>query len=192
MAKILPIFFLWLSGHPKNPIEISEWIDEAYGLLEEALLNEDESSGIDTTPIVPFELNYKYLIKRVPQILLPSLRKIQGDIIPRVRTQKYGTEIVCDLVLYKKQHGQYPDTLEELWQSDEDRQIATELYDGFVYEKTDDSFKLYHVGQNGVDEKGRYKIPKYDPNDADLEGLLNRKPEQDDILIWPVELEGNH
>lgn len=181
--------FLWFQGQPNDPKVLSEWVDESYSILEEAVQKENSSLQIDTDSLIPFELNYEYLIKRVAQISLPTFRKIQGDIIPKVRTQKYGTEIVCDLALYKKQHGQYPDTLDELWYSEEQKQASLELYGGFIYEKIGDSFKLYHVGQNRVDEKGHYKLSKYDPNDGVFGGLLNMKPEQDDVLIWPDELE---
>lgn len=182
-------FFMWLSGQLNSPALLSEWVDESYSLLEEALQNKEESSGIGMNSIIPFELNYEYLIKRVPQILLPSFNKVQGEILPRVRTQKRGTEIVCDLVLYKKQHGQFPDELDKLWESEEDKQTPLELYSGFVYEKLGDGFKLYHVGQNGIDEKGHYKKPGYDPNDVTYYEIMELKPKPDDILIWPDELE---
>ena len=183
-------FFMWLSGQLNDPVVLSEWVDEAYDLLGEALQNEDGSSGIDAAPI-HFELNYKYMIKRIAQILLPSFKRIQGDIIPKVRTQKYGTVVVCDLVLYKKQHGWYPDVLDELWQAGEDGQTVSEIYAGFVYNKTNDSFKLSHVGQNGIDEKGHYKKPDFDPNDITYYEIMELKPKPDDILIWPDELENS-
>ena len=182
-------FFPWLSGQPNDPKVLSRWVDESYGLLEEAVQHENESSEADTGLYIPFELNYEHLIKRVSQILLPTFRKIRGDIIPRVRTQKLGTEIVCDLALYKKQYGQYPETFNELWKSKEDKQVSLELYSGFVYEKLGDSFKLYHVGQNGIDEDGHYQQPEIDPNDITFDEIMEMKPEPDDILIWPDDLE---
>jgi hypothetical protein len=184
-------FFMWLSGQLNDPVVLSEWVDEAYDLLGEALQNEDESSKINTTPVIPFELNYKYVIKSITQILLPSFRRIQGETLPRVLTQKQGTEIICDLAFYKKQHGQYPETFNELWQAKEDSQVSLELYSGFVYEKLDESFKLYHVGQNGIDEKGHYKKPDFDPNDITYYEIMELKPKPDDILIWPDELENS-
>lgn len=181
--------FLWFSGQPKDPKVLSKWFDEAYCLLEEAVQHESGLSKINTDIHIPFELNYKYMIKRITQILLPSFKRIQGDTIPRVRTQKLGTEIVCELVLYKKQHGQYPNTLDEIWRSEEDNQIVSERYAGFIYEKIDGSFKLYHIGQNGIDEKGCYKMSQIDVNDITFGKILEMKPEPDDILIWPDELE---
>ncbi|MEN8127496.1 MAG: hypothetical protein ABFR90_06780 [Planctomycetota bacterium] len=179
--------FLWFSGYPNDPNVLSGRVDEAYDLLEEAIQSENGISEIDSDIHTPFELNYKYLIKSLAQISLPSFKKIQGDILPRILAQKLGTEIVCDLVLYEKQYDQYPDNLNQLWPLQEG-QIAAGQYSGFVYEKAGDSFKLYHVGQNGIDEGGHYQMPDIDLNNITFDKIMDMKPELDDILIWPDEL----
>jgi hypothetical protein len=178
--------FFWFCGLPKNPGVISGWIDESYGPLEQTdKTNQNGWVKIDTYGMVPFELNCKYMVSRLVQTVLPSYKRVQ-DIFDSTLTRKKGTELFCDLVLYQKQHGQYPDTLDTLWPSDEERQAASEQYAGFVYHKTEKNFMLHHIGLNNINDKGKYEMPEWDPNGLSIE---RRNPTKDDILIWPEKLE---
>ncbi len=175
---------MWFSGMPKDPAIISEWIDEIYASLEEVL----EKGNLDFEEtgrknIGSFELNCKYVARQMLQITLPAFKKINDEILPRLDRQKRGTEIICDLVLYKKQHRRYPNTLDELRSSETEKQIAQDRHRGFLYQKIKDNFLLYHIGQNGIDENGKRasrccgsgpEDSRYDP-----------KKTADDILIWP-------
>jgi hypothetical protein len=183
--KLSRIIF-WFCGLPRNPDVISDWMDEAYAPLEQAIA-QNKFPEIDTFNI-PFELNYRYLVRRLTQTAFSSYKRIQ-EIFDKIRINRKGTEIVCDIVFYRNQQGQYPNTLDNLRASDEERQAASDLYSGFVYHKTDSGFMLYHIGRNGVDEGGRYKMPAWDPNNLSIEQLHKMKPEPDDILIWPEEVE---
>lgn len=188
------VITFWLGGLPKDPMKASSMIDEEWDAQRDELGKTITKAPqidelFDDLVQTGFQFNYRKFVSASIQMAFIGFEKIQNEIFPKVRTKKEGLEIVCELVLYKKQHECYPNSIEKLRSSNKEKQDASQLYDGFVYEKTDDSFKLYHVGQNGIDENGHYQRPEYDPNDLDFEKLMNRTPEPDDILIWPEELE---
>ena len=117
---------MWFSGMPKDPAVISEWIDEVYAPLEEVLEKgqlDFEETGREN--IGSCELNCKYVARQMLQITLPAFKKINDDILPRLDRRKRGTGIVCDLVLYEKQHGRYPNTLNELRFPETEKQVAS-------------------------------------------------------------------
>lgn len=71
---------------------------------------------------------------------------------------------------YFLEHQYWPEQLAEL-NIDEAAYVRTDPLNGksFVYEKTDDNFRLYSLGPNGIDD-----------------GSINNPREQkDDILLWP-------
>jgi hypothetical protein len=171
-----------LLGLPKDPVIISGWVDDVYGPFKEGIKTGTDGFPKDTQP---FELNYNYLIYQLSQIVRPSFEKID-KILNQVQTKKNGAELVCDLVNYKRQHGQFPDTLEQL----EMLTVSAESCKGFVYQKTENSFILYNIGPNNLDEKGVYRMSEYDPNEG-LDGFLDMKVEADDVLIWPKELDAS-
>lgn len=182
------IIMLWLGGFPNDPIEIFHLIEDEWDIRKDTL-KEKQAKPPQLHDLIPTGLcNYKKFVDASMDLSFSLLEKEKG-IFEEYGFKKEGITLICDLVVYKKQCGQYPNTLDDLWASEEEEQIVSGLCNGFIYEKTGDSFKLYHVGQNGIDENGEYKMPPYDPNDS-MAGLFgNRKPKPDDILIWPVELE---
>lgn len=181
---------MWFGGLPKDPMEISRTIDHEWKTAKKSLHDNDvDFPKIDELFKTSVQFNYINLMKTSVKFSFSLFKKME-EILERSKTQKEGIVLACDLVLHKKRHGQYPDALEELWSSKEDKQTASELYSGFVYEKTGDSFKLYHIGPNEIDENGVHLPPKFDPNDVSFEGFMEMKPESDDILIWPEKLIG--
>jgi hypothetical protein len=176
--------FMWAAGLPKDPVVISEWADEAYTPLEKTLEEEQlDFEDIQGGGLTSLELNYKYILRQMIQLALPSFKKINDEILPRVDRQKRGTEIVCDLVLYKKQHGQYPNTLDELEFSDEEKRTVSDIYSGFMYQKIKNDFLLYHIGSNGIDEKGLRDSRRC--GSASEDSRCEKEQPADDILIWP-------
>ena len=172
---------LWFSGLPSDPKTLSDWIDDAYRPDEVAVSNEFFEAEPPTAP--GFELNYRYGIRKVVSVSSLSLSQIP-PLFYKQRMQSIGAEIICDLVRFKRQHGQFPETLNELEQG----LTASGKFAGFIYEESDNTFRMYHVGQNGIDEQGKYEMPPLDFNDFSYETLSNRKPITDDIMIWPKEL----
>jgi hypothetical protein len=176
--------FILAAGLPKDPVLVSEWVDEVYAPFEEALgkggLDSEEVNKENTGP---FELNYKYAVRQAVQLTFPSFKKINNDILLRSERQKRGTEIVCDLVLYKKKHGEYPNKLNELGSSEAEKQTVSDMYSGFMYRKINNDFLLYHIGQNGIDENGQRESRRCGSSPEDSQ--CDKKQTADDILIWP-------
>ena len=176
--------FILAAGLPKDPALVSEWVDEVYAPFEEALgkggLDSEEVNKENTGP---FELNYKYAVRQTVQLTFPSFKKINDDILLRAERQKRGTEIICGLVLYKKQHGQYPNAIDELMAPEAKKQAASDRCDGFMYQRIENDFLLYHIGQNGIDEKGQRASKRCCPGPE--ESQCDKNQTADDILIWP-------
>jgi hypothetical protein len=176
--------FLCAAGLPKDPAVMSEWVDEVYAPFEKVLeQGQLDFEDVNKEKAGPFELNYKCAVRLTLQLTFPAFKKIHDEIFPRVDRQKRGTEIVCDLVLYKNQNGRYPNTLDELESSGAGKQVASDRYSGFLYQKIKDDFLLYHRGQNGIDENGQRDSRRCGPGPEDSQG--DKDQTADDILIWP-------
>ena len=87
------------------------------------------------------------------------------------------------MVLYKKQHGQYPNALDELIAPEAEKQAVSDICDGFMYQRIENDFLLYHIGPNGTDEKGQRDFKCCDSGPEDSQ--CDKKKTADDILIWP-------
>ena len=76
----------------------------------------------------------------------------------RKKTITRGIRILIALRRYKNEFGAWPGKLDEIRSELASEIFVDPLNNGeFVYELTDDGFKLYSKGENKIDEDGRYK-----------------------------------
>jgi len=76
----------------------------------------------------------------------------------RALVNQRGMYIMVALRRYKNEHGQWPQTLDRI-KPLVDEDVLTDPHNNgpFVYKLTDDSFILYSIGKNNIDEAGRKK-----------------------------------
>jgi hypothetical protein len=93
----------------------------------------------------------------------------------RAIAKKRGCQIMIALRRYKNENDHWPRSLEDI-KSFVPGEILIDSMNGgnFVYELTDENFRLYSKGFNNIDENGRYE--SHWPQDA----------QPDDRLIWPL------
>lgn len=98
--------------------------------------------------------------------LIPSLSRA-NFLRTRGETERQATAAIANIMAWKQQHGSLPDSLEVFG----DRNFVRDPFTGqrFQYRKDGDSFTLYSLGGNGVDDGG-----VHDP-----------KAETNDVLFWP-------
>ncbi|MBC8391989.1 MAG: hypothetical protein H8E17_05425 [Deltaproteobacteria bacterium] len=183
--KKLEIFISWFTM-PKTPQTLAEHIDDVYERIYDMSLKdlsqEQESS--------PFEMNWTLLIKSFFEIDLKNCQ-LQIDLEDRKDFYRNVYRIYIALRKYKNKYGFWPDTLNQLTEFTTEETLVDPFNEGgLAYQKTGDNFILYSKGKNGIDEKGRCQWPEYDPNEISRDDYNKRGPIQDDILLWPDELEG--
>jgi hypothetical protein len=108
------------------------------------------------------------------------------------QTQKNGCRILCALWRYRRLHGDWPASLDELKALIPSSVLIDPCNGGdYVYRVTGNQFRLYSRGNNGKDDEGRRDSPQ-DPRK--LLTLCNQKEllkalrmELDDVVLWPHE-----
>jgi hypothetical protein len=125
------------------------------------------------------KFNYRYMIDMMAAMLEGPYHKIHDTYLRNIG-QHRGFQLIIALRRYKNEHGQWPDSLDNV------KSLAPpELFvdpvnnDSFVYRLTEDGFTFYSKGKNNIDEDGLRNII-FDPNDP-------KWPEtkEDDHIIWP-------
>ena len=103
------------------------------------------------------------------------------DIYLQSLARRHASRILIALRRYKKNHNQWPGSLEEI-KGAADAEIFVDPVNGgdFVYKLTDEGFRLYSRGENGIDEEGEWNV-EIDPN----EPKWPIAPTEDDRLYWP-------
>jgi len=100
----------------------------------------------------------------------------------RLLTCRRGIRILIELRHYKNQTGHWPESLEQIKQFVPAEALVDPHNEsangGFVYKLTDDGFKLYSKGQNGVDEDGQHKDEG--PDDWPIWPPRGRKPKTEE------------
>lgn len=98
--------------------------------------------------------------------LTPALSRAHF-IKTRAETQRRASLLVTNLMAYRQQHGQLPDSLAAFG----GREFVTDPFSGlpFTYRREGNDFVLYSLGDNGVDDGGIH-----DP-----------KTETNDVVYWP-------
>lgn len=108
-------------------------------------------------PTIMLRLNYRYLVERLTEILEPAYYRIH-DTYLRTISQQRGTRLTIALRRYKNKTGFWPVNLDDI-KSMAPAEIFVDPINGgdFVYEITEENFRLYSKGKNNIDEDGWYK-----------------------------------
>ncbi len=162
---ILGWFFM-----PSTPQKAGEIIDESfekyYAMTDP---NFDWEKGPREFSMTSIRFNYRYMVEMLVNILEPAYYRIY-DIYLRVTADKRGSRIIIALRQYKNQNGFWPVNLDDV-KSMAPAEIFVDPTNGgdFVYEITQENFRLYSKGKNDIDEDGERD---------EIAGA-------DDWLIWP-------
>jgi hypothetical protein len=165
---ILSWFFM-----PPTPQKAGEIIDAAYARYY-AMAKPDFDLQKGAGKFSPkFRLNFRYTAEFTAGLSEESYHRVH-DIYLRAIAQQRGSQILIALRRYKNKNGRWPVNLNDV-KSMAPAEIFVDPINGgdFVYEITEENFRLYSKGKNGIDEDGEYSSDWPEP----------AKP--DDIAIWP-------
>jgi hypothetical protein len=167
-STLLGWFFL-----PASPQKAGGIIDESYEKYYAMAEPDFDWQKEREKPTKTFRLNYRYLVEDLAGILKPACHRIH-DLYLRLMTDNKGGRIIIALRQYKNQNGFWPVNLNDV-KSMAPVEIFVDPTNGgdFVYEITEENFRLYSKGKNNVDEDGKYKR------------RYGETSEGDDWLIWP-------
>ena len=164
IATIWCWFFL-----PSTPQKAGKIIDESYEKYY-AMAEPDFDWQKGPRKFSPkFRLNFRYTTEFAAGLLEESYHRVH-DIYLRLLTDKRGSRIIVALRRYKNKNGFWPVNLDDV-KSMAPVEIFVDPTNGgdFVYEITEENFRLYSKGKNGIDEDGERD---------EIAGA-------DDWLIWP-------
>lgn len=100
------------------------------------------------------------------RMLLPSFEGY-AQVRARSESTRNGTELALNLLAYRKEHGELPESLHVF--SDESYVIDPLTNQRFVYRRDGENFTLYSLGLDNEDDGG----------------VHNPKAEEEDYVIWP-------
>ncbi len=149
-----------------KPGESLRQVNDAYDRMSSAL-GQPYPQGRDGLSQIEQELSTRTGVGADPLVgvLTPALSRA-SFLYTRGETNRRATTLVSELKAYKQQFGSYPDSLATLGTSS-----IVDPFTGqsFAYRREGDSFVLYSLGGNGVDDGG----------------VHDRRGEQGDLVIWP-------
>jgi len=163
------IIFGWFFV-PSTPQKLSKIIDASYEKLykmtEPDFNWQKEPKKFSLTSA---KFNYRFTTEMLVYILEPAYYRIH-DLYLRTVTQQRGSRIIIALRRYKNQNGFWPINLDDV-KSMAPVEIFVDPTNGgdFVYEITEENFRLYSKGKNNIDDGGE----------------RDEKVGADDWLIWP-------
>ena len=98
--------------------------------------------------------------------MMPALGRYYA-LHTRAETNRRATMLTANIKAYRQQHGSYPDSLDAFG----DREMVVDPFtdERFVYRRDGDSFTLYSLGPNGVDDGG----------------IHDRRMRDNDVRYWP-------
>ncbi len=156
---------------PSTPQEAAKVIDESYEKYY-GTLKPDYDWGKESRKL-SIKFNYRYMVGTMANMISGSYGGIH-NIYLRLLTDERGSQLLIALRRHKNETGSWPKNLDEIKGLTLPENFVDHYNENpFVYKLTDEDFKLYSKGKNGLDEDG-----KYDRNWPD-------KAEADDRLIWP-------
>ncbi len=162
--------WFYMPSTPQKAGDIIDTVHERFYAMAEPDYDRQKESE---KPSKMFQLNYQYLVEYSTEILAPAYHRIH-DLYLRLMTDKKGSRIIIALKQYKNQNGFWPVNLDGV-KSMAPAEIFVDPTNGgdFVYEITEENFRLYSKGKNNIDEDGKYKR------------RYGETSEGDDWLIWP-------
>ncbi len=163
-STLLGWFFL-----PASPQKAGRIIDESY---EKFYAMAEPGFDWQKAPAKSgrrLRINYRYMVEYSTEILAPAYHRVH-DIYLRLTADKRGSRIIIALRQYKNQNGFWPVNLDDV-KSMAPAEIFVDPHNGgdFVYQITEENFRLYSKGKNGIDEDGE----------------RDEEADTDDWLIWP-------
>ena len=98
--------------------------------------------------------------------MMPALGRYYA-LHTRAETNRRASVLATNIMAYRQQHGDYPDSLDAFG----DREFVVDPFTDqrFVYRRDGDSFTLYSLGPNGVDDGG----------------VHDRRMRDNDVRYWP-------
>ena len=168
MSKIA-VVGLWLSL-PKNPEKIAKLIDDRFDHYSLQIQKGVHLPTVRLRDIWKMGLNFRSVIDWLAMQRVGYFWALDGQ-YRRHEALVNRIHILAAIKRHYLMHNVWPDSLEQLGIKEPHRLIDAINGKQFVYQKTKDSFRLYSLGPNGVDDSG----------------INNPINEQDDIVIWPQE-----
>lgn len=118
----------------------------------------------------------------VLSVLMPAFDKIIS-LSHRMEIDIQSTVVILAVHLYKADNGSFPESLDRLMCDGYIESVPIDPFSGkqLAYRKTDNSFVLYSVGTDRVDNGGKAEYDK--------EGNIAKWPKKDgyDAVFWPVD-----
>jgi hypothetical protein len=171
----LAVIGLWLSL-PSNPQRLATVVDERFDHYSLQVQKGEQLPGYSLKYIWIKGLNFQSVIDWLAMQQVRYYWALDGQFM-RHEAVVNQIRIFSALKKYFLEHKQWPERLAEL-EIDGSEYALTDPVNGkpFVYERLGEGFRLYSLGDNGVDDGGL--------NDA--------KDTKDDILLWPrIDIENN-
>lgn len=155
---------------PSTPQKAAEIIDDSFEVLYEMA---EPDFNWQKKPEGPRKLSLKlncyFTIKRLVHIMEPAYRSVH-DTYLRTIAQQRASRLIIALRRYKNQNGFWPVNLDDVKSMAPEKIFVDPTNGGdFAYEITEENFRLYSKGKNGIDEDGERD---------EIAGA-------DDWLIWP-------
>lgn len=169
--------FAWfvLPDSPDDFIKYSDSHFQELLALSDPKYDWEEKLALFQEPLTRSEMrklkyNLSTLALFVHHVTMPAYIKLH-DIFCSKMAERQATLIAVEFRRYKNRTGQWPDYLEQVI-TDSNRSLFVDPINGdsFVYRRTEEGFRFYSTGKDGVDDDG--------VNDKSLEA--------DDVLFWPL------
>ena len=149
-------------GMPSTPQKAGEIIDAAYERYH-AMAGADFDWGqehqklhsiLEKRSWAPIRFNFGYLVELIADMAEESYYGVRHIYLRSIATKRCG-RIIIALRRYKNQTGFWPVNLNDV-KSMAPVEIFVDPINGgdFVYEITEENFRLYSKGKNGIDEDG--------------------------------------
>jgi hypothetical protein len=113
------------------------------------------------------------------RLMQPAYGRL-SEIAWRAKANRTALLTVLAVLVYEKERGEYPASLNQLVSRGYLKQLPIDPYSGrpFVYKRTNDVFILYSVGMNFTDDGGT--VAKQD------DGRVKKYADEGDLVFWPV------
>lgn len=165
----LAVVAMWLSM-PTSPQAVGELIEERFDRYARMAQEGKDLQWIDIQPLWKRGLNCRSIVdwyaKQRVSFYYPLERRDR-----RQKALHQAMTILIELRRYFLQHGHWPQTLEELTTDPTSPPWLDPVSQTpFVYQCTDDGFRLYSIGENRQND----------------DGIQNLREGKDDRLYWPT------
>ena len=122
------------------------------------------------------ELSFRYTLIRM---ILPAIEKVI-DLNYRSKAHHEAMLTTLAALRYQSQKGTLPDNLDQLVRAGYLVSVPDDPYGpgSLIYKKTDDEFTLYSVGDNMIDDGGKYG--------TDKQGEKRKWADNGDMVFWPA------